>query len=104
MQKHGIVVTAYSPLGSGDRPDAVKKGHEPPQTLLSNDTVNAIASKHSKSAAQVLIRFHVDRGVSVIPKSVNKTRIESNFDVSDFSLDEEDMNSLLSLNVDFHYV
>lgn len=106
-QRMNIVVTAYSPLGSGDRPDVVKKGTEPLQTLLANDTVNDIAKSfqpNQVTAAQVLIRFHIQRGVSVIPKSVNKDRIDANFNVFHFTLSPEQMDALLDLNQNFHYV
>ncbi len=80
----GIATEAWSPLGQG--------------SLLSNATVSAIADAHGKTPAQVLIRWHVQLGNIVIPKSVNPDRIASNFDVFDFELAEQDMTSIASLD------
>ena len=85
-QSHNVTVTAYSPLGHGDK------------RLLEHAVVKSIAQKHKKTAAQVLIRYHIERNVIVIPKSTKKERIQENFNVFDFSLTQDDMKQLNSLN------
>ncbi|KUH98991.1 aldo/keto reductase [Mycobacterium sp. IS-3022] len=79
----GIATEAWSPLGQG--------------SLLSNDAVGSVAGAHGKTPAQVLIRWHMQLGNIVIPKSVTPERIVSNFDVFDFELSEQDMASISAL-------
>ncbi|CDS12732.1 hypothetical protein LRAMOSA04916 [Lichtheimia ramosa] len=81
--KKGIHVTAYSPLGSTDSP------------LMKDEQVAAIAKKYDASPAQVLLSWGIQRGTSVIPKSVTESRIISNF--KDVELSDEDFNKLNSL-------
>jgi len=91
----GVVVTAYAPLGApGLMGDSFKDIKAP----MSNDVVLAIAAKHAKTAAQVLIRWSIDTGVVVIPKSVTPSRIAQNFDVFDFKLDAEDVEAINGLD------
>ena len=76
----GIHVTAYSPLGAG--------------TLLSDSTIVSIGKRYKKSAAQVMIRWQIQRGVVAIPKSTKKERIRENIDVFDFTLTDEELKTL----------
>jgi 2,5-diketo-D-gluconate reductase A len=81
--RYGIATEAWSPLGQG--------------SLLADPAITGIAAQHGKSPAQVLIRWHIQLGNIVIPKSVNPERIASNFDVFDFELSEQDLASIASL-------
>jgi len=101
-EDHDILVTAYSPLGSGDRPERMKKDNEP--TLLNNEVITTIASKHDASPAQVLIKWAVERDTIVIPKSTNAERIEENFNSKDLDLDREDMSRIRELDINYRYL
>lgn len=81
----GIHSTAYSCLGSTDSP------------LMKDQTLAAIAKKHGKSIQQTLLVWGLQRGTSVIPKSVTESRIQGNFDLDGFNLTDEEMNQLNNL-------
>jgi len=70
---------------------------EDPQ-LMDEPKVVKIAEKHGKTPAQILIRYQAQRGVAVIPKSVTKSRIISNFDVFNFELSDEDIEEIDSID------
>lgn len=101
-KSHGMLVTAYSPLGSGDRATSIKKDDEP--SLLENETIKGIAEKHGCSPAQVLISFAVHRDIAVIPKSTNKDRIKENLKAADVDLDTDDMKKLLDIGTDYRFI
>lgn len=82
--QHGVITEAWSPLGQGK--------------LLSDPVVAAVAGKHGRSPAQVILRWHLDHGWVVIPKSVTPSRIRENFDVFGFSLDHDDLQKLDGLD------
>lgn len=81
---HGIATEAWSPLAKGG-------------DLLAEDTVTALAAKHDRTAAQVVLRWHLQLGNIVIPKSVTPSRIAENIDVFGFELTGEDVAALSGL-------
>jgi len=100
--KENIVATAYSPLGSNDRPAKFKAPDEP--SLLENPTIVEIAKTHGYSPAQVLIRWAIQRGTSVIPKSVNPERIKQNLEAATLKLSEEAMQKIAALDKHSRYI
>jgi len=90
----GISLTAYSPLGSPDRPWA-----QPGQpALLDDPKIREIAGRYGKSPAQIVLRWQIQRGVIAIPKSVTPSRIVENGNIFDFSLAEEEMKNVDSFD------
>ena len=98
----GVVVTAYSPLGSPDRPPQLMNENEPP--LLEHAVIAEIATKHTASPAQVLVAWAVQRGTSVIPKSVNPERMAQNLAAVDLALDAGDMERIASIEGPYRYI
>jgi len=80
----GIVTESWSPLGQGE--------------LLKHPVIARIAARHGRTPAQAVIRWHIDSGFVVIPKSVHADRIAENFEVFDFRLDDEDMTAIAALD------
>ena len=101
-RKKSIHLTAYSPLGSMDRPDVLKRADEP--SLLENGTVTEIAAAHGCSPAQVLLRFAIERDTAVIPKSTNPARLAENLKAAELALTSGDMAALSGLDTGFRYV
>jgi len=84
-EKHDIRIEAWAPLMQGGKP-------------LEDQTIKAIGETHGKTAAQVIIRWHVQEGTIVIPKSVTPARIEENINVFDFELSEDEMKQIAQLD------
>jgi alcohol dehydrogenase (NADP+) len=95
-EEENIHLTAYSPLGSQDRPEEVKADDEP--NLFEDPTIQNIAEKHGASEAQVLISWAIHRGTAVIPKSVTPAHIKDNLAAAELSLTEEDMQAIAELD------
>ncbi len=85
--KYGIAHMAYAPLGQG-------RANE----MFSEPAVEALAEKYGKTPAQILLRFNIQNGVVVIPKSVHTDRIKENIDIFDFSLSDDEMTALRLLD------
>ena len=83
-QEHGIVTEAWSPIAQGG--------------VLDHSTITEIAGKVGKTPAQVVLRWHIQRGDIVFPKSVTPSRMQENFDIFDFELDSADMEEISSLD------
>ena len=92
----GVHITAYSPLGSGDRPAALKGADEP--VLLENPVISAIAAEHGCSPAQVLIAWHLQGGISTIPKSVSPARLRENLAAAAIELTAADLQRIAGLD------
>lgn len=86
MDKYGVQIEAWAPFGEG-RGD-----------MFHNAVLNEIGKKHNKSAAQIILRWHLQRGVVIIPKSTHIERMRENLDVFDFTLDQDDMNRISALD------
>lgn len=87
-QDKGIQVQAYAPLARG--------------AYLDNDVMCVLGTKYGRTPAQIGLRWAVQKGISVIPKSVHPDRIESNSHIFDFNIEQEDMDILDSLNQNYH--
>lgn len=88
-KQHNIAITSWSPLGRG--------------RVLEDEVIVKLGEKYGKSAAQVIIRWHLQHDLIVIPKSVKEVRIQQNADVFDFELTTEDMQAIDMLNRDERY-
>ena len=86
MDKYGVQIEAWAPFGEG-------RGG-----LFQNEVLAAIGTKYGKSTAQVMLRWHIQRGVVVIPKSTHYERMVENFNVFDFTLTDEDMAAIAALD------
>ncbi len=100
--EHDIHLTAYSPLGSKDRPEGMKAEDEP--LLLEDPTIAEVAERHDASPAQVLLSWALHRGTATIPKSTTPAHIRENLAAAELSLTQEDMNAIAELDRNRRYV
>jgi diketogulonate reductase-like aldo/keto reductase len=91
LTKHKILHEAWAPLGQGNK------------DLLKNTVLKEIASHHEKTVAQVILCWHIQRGIIIIPKSSNPKRIEENIQMFDFELSSEEMEKINQLNTGKRY-
>lgn len=87
MEKYGVVPEAWGPFNEG------KRG------LFTDSILTEIGEKYGKSAAQVALRWNIQRGVVVIPKTVREERMQQNIDVFDFKLTKEDMDKIATMDI-----
>lgn len=94
--ERGIVSQAWSPIGGVNR--YFTENPDPEDDPLTHSTIVSIAKNHDKTAAQVMLRWHLQRGVAVIPKSVNPARIAENIDLFDFKLSDDEIQAINTLD------
>lgn len=87
MKEYGVIPEAWGPFAEGKH------------NIFSHPILSEIGEKHGKSAAQVALRWNIQRGVAVIPKSTHKDRIEQNMNIWDFSLADDDMSKIAELDL-----
>lgn len=87
MKEYGVVPEAWGPFNEGKR------------NLFTDPILTAIGKKYNKTAAQVALRWNIQRGVIVIPKSVREERMQQNMDVFDFELSQEDMDQIKTMDI-----
>lgn len=91
LNQEDIVIQAWYPLGHGDK------------ALLEEPVFSKLGEKYGKSNAQIILRWHIQSGNVVIPGSKNPEHIKDNFDLFDFTLTDEEMEKITSLNKDKRY-
>ena len=87
LREYGIVPQAWAPFAEGMN------------GMFTNPVLKDIAARHSKTVVQVILRWNVQRGVSIIPKSVHRNRMEENFAIWGFELSAEDIEQIASLDL-----
>jgi len=95
-KSEGLQVIAYSNLGAGSYVSLGGATEE--ESVIGREDIKAIGAKYSKTAAQVVLRWGVQRGTTVIPKTISKERLAENADIFDFELSQEEMDQVSALN------
>lgn len=88
MKEYGVQPEAWGPIAEGNH------------GIFTHPVLTKIGKKYGKTAAQVALRWNIQRGVVVIPKSVHKQRMEQNINIWDFTLSEDDIKEISKLNID----
>ena len=86
LAEHDVKIEAYQPLGSGNA------------AMLSHPAVTKIAEKYGKNAGQIVLRFELQEGLIILPRSTNPERVAGNIDLFDFELTEEEMNAIRAMD------
>ena len=86
MSPYNITLQAWYPLGHGNK------------ALLESDILKSIGEKYNKTVGQIILRWHIEEGIIPIPKSTSMSHIKENFDIFDFSFDEEDMTKIRNMD------
>ena len=89
MKEYGIQIESWGPLAEGQH------------NIFQNELLCQLAEKYQKSVAQIILRWHIQRGVVIIPKSVHKERIVENFQIFDFELSEQDMREIAKMDLGY---
>ncbi|KAF4634085.1 hypothetical protein G7Y89_g4027 [Cudoniella acicularis] len=97
-KSEGIAVTAYSSFGPQSFIELEWQNAKDTPVLFKHPIVTAIAEKHKKTPAQVLLRWSTQRGLAVIPKSNNPERLQQNLEVTDFDLDKDELDAISGLD------
>jgi diketogulonate reductase-like aldo/keto reductase len=88
LAENNIQIESWAPFAEGKN------------NIFHNEVLSEIGAKHTRSVAQIILRWLTQRGVVVIPKSVRKERMVENFDIFDFELEQQDMNAIATLDTD----
>jgi diketogulonate reductase-like aldo/keto reductase len=86
LKEHNVQVESWGPFAEGKN------------DIFNNELLKIIAAKYNKTVAQIILRWITQRGIVVIPKTINKTRMIENFNIFDFELSNDDMESIKSLD------
>lgn len=87
MEEYGLAVQAWGPLSEAQR------------DIFHHKTLTRIAGKHDKSTAQVILRWHYQRGVAAIPKTIHPERMRENISIFDFALTAKEMESIAAMDI-----
>ena len=101
-KEHSINITAYAPLGSKDRPQALKADNEP--SLLDHPTITSIATEQQAECAQILLAWNLQRNLTVIPKSSRPHHIKNNLNAGKIKLSTQQMERINQLNKNFRFI